>query len=217
MDLDNPLPTGQFRMSERIVANDIEVSGKLSRRLIKDFVEKEIIVPIKLSRNEKNGSIYGYTIHLLEEAAKEAPKEAPRKHQNVTTEPFVECNGSSEEAPKEAPKEASINKTKSKLNNTIDSYTKNLDLKEALNDFIEHRKAMKKPMTEKALKLLIGKLDGLADNDADKIALLNTSILNGWLSVYEPRDKTKEELKDKPVETEAQKLERILREAGVNE
>lgn len=64
------------------------------------------------------------------------------------------------------------------------------DLNRALNDFIESRKVNKKPMTERAITLLINRLEQLAPGDnKKKIELLNIAILHGWQSVYIPRDR----------------------------
>lgn len=58
-------------------------------------------------------------------------------------------------------------------------------LESLLTDFKQHRKSLKKPMTYKAVELLKNKLNKLADNDADKMKILEQSIEQGWSSVYE--------------------------------
>lgn len=58
-------------------------------------------------------------------------------------------------------------------------------LESAINDFKEFRKKMKKPLTEKAVKLLKEKLDTLASDEGTKVAIINQSILNGWQGVFE--------------------------------
>lgn len=63
------------------------------------------------------------------------------------------------------------------------------DLERALNDFIDSRKANKKPMTERAITLLLNRLESLAPGDNKrKIELLNEAVLHGWQSVYVSRD-----------------------------
>ncbi len=74
----------------------------------------------------------------------------------------------------------------------IDSYTDNTELKETLRDFIKMRKSIKKPMTDKAMNLLTGKLDKLGSTDTEKIELLNQSILNSWCSVFPLKKENKE-------------------------
>jgi len=53
-------------------------------------------------------------------------------------------------------------------------------------EFIQHRKNLKKPMTERAIKLLLSKLFGFAGQNTDKaVEILEQSILNGWQGVFE--------------------------------
>lgn len=58
------------------------------------------------------------------------------------------------------------------------------ELTNSLKDFIVMRKTIKKPMTTKALELLLKNLDRLTNLEAEKIAILNQSIENGWQTVY---------------------------------
>ena len=71
------------------------------------------------------------------------------------------------------------------INSTINSYTDNPELKQALNDFIEMRKRMKKPPTVRALKLCLKKLDDLAVDDYIKIKIVNQSTVNCYADLYE--------------------------------
>ena len=67
------------------------------------------------------------------------------------------------------------------------------ELLKALQDFEEHRKALRKPLTDKARQLLIKKLNKLAGNTERKIELLETAIECGWLTVYPPKNNKSEE------------------------
>ena len=66
----------------------------------------------------------------------------------------------------------------------IETYTSNDSLKERLIDFIKMRKAIKSPMTNRALTILVNKLDKLATSDEEKIMILDESILNSWKGVF---------------------------------
>lgn len=65
------------------------------------------------------------------------------------------------------------------------------ELEETLKDFIDMRKTIKKPMTTKALELLIKNLNKLTNLEEEKIAILNKSIERGWQTVYPLKNKTK--------------------------
>ena len=62
------------------------------------------------------------------------------------------------------------------------------ELEATLKDFIDMRKAIKKPMTTKALELLIKNLNKLTNLEDEKIAILNQSIEHGWQTVYPLRN-----------------------------
>jgi len=57
-------------------------------------------------------------------------------------------------------------------------------------DFVEFRKFIKKPMTEKAKQLMLSKLQKIKDNGHDPIMAMNTSIANNWVDIYEPKPNT---------------------------
>ena len=73
---------------------------------------------------------------------------------------------------------------KTDFNNLVNSYTDNEELKEAIYEFIKMRIAIKKPMTTKALELLLNKLNTLASYDYTKIKVLEQSIEHCWQTVY---------------------------------
>lgn len=57
-----------------------------------------------------------------------------------------------------------------------------------LEDFKDHRKKMKKPFTEAAESLFVRKLISLKEKGFDAVECLETALLNGWLTVYEPKN-----------------------------
>lgn len=70
-------------------------------------------------------------------------------------------------------------------------YSPDPALDDAIHEFVKHRKAMRKPMTDKAIELFINKLNKLAPGDNDKqIRLINTAIEHGWQSVYEEKQQS---------------------------
>ena len=75
-------------------------------------------------------------------------------------------------------------KPKNEYENIINRYTDNGELREALWECIKMRKLNKKPMTDRALKGIMNKLDTLASTDTEKIAILDQSITNSWQGVF---------------------------------
>lgn len=55
------------------------------------------------------------------------------------------------------------------------------------NDFVEFRKFIKKPMTDRAKQLMLSNLQKIKDNGHDPILAMNKSIANNWSDIYEPK------------------------------
>jgi len=68
--------------------------------------------------------------------------------------------------------------------NIYGDYSQNPELVQALEDFEKMRKAIKKPLTEKAKQMLLTELNRLSDDDETKIAILNQSIFHNWQGVF---------------------------------
>ena len=84
-----------------------------------------------------------------------------------------------------------INNKKEECIDEILSKVDNERLKITLTEFLKHRKAIKKPMTTYALKLLIEKMNKISANPERQIQLLQKSIERGWQSVYDENSDSK--------------------------
>lgn len=73
---------------------------------------------------------------------------------------------------------------KESVNSVISEYTENKDLQDALHDFVEMRNKARKPLTARAMKLSLNKLNELALDDVTKIAIVNQSIVHSWSTFY---------------------------------
>lgn len=73
---------------------------------------------------------------------------------------------------------------KESVNSVISSYTENKDLQDALHGFVEMRNKARKPLTARAMKLSLNKLNELALDDVTKIAIVNQSIVHSWSTFY---------------------------------
>ena len=78
---------------------------------------------------------------------------------------------------------------KTNIDKIIEAYTKNDLLIEAIKDFIKMRSTIKKPLTDRALKTLLNKLDNIANDDLEKVEILENSIMNCWQGVFELKNK----------------------------
>ena len=73
---------------------------------------------------------------------------------------------------------------KETVNSVIAEYTENKDLQDALHGFVEMRNKARKPLTARAMKLSLNKLNELALDDVTKVAIVNQSIMHNWLTFY---------------------------------
>ena len=73
---------------------------------------------------------------------------------------------------------------KESVNSVISEYTENKDLQDALHGFVEMRNKARKPLTVRAMKLSLNKLNELALDDVTKIAIVNQSIVHSWSTFY---------------------------------
>ena len=74
--------------------------------------------------------------------------------------------------------------TQTEIDEVINAYTSNEELKATLVEFVKFRKSIKRVMTTHALELLIKKLDRFANDDNTKIEILNESIMNGCNGIF---------------------------------
>ena len=89
---------------------------------------------------------------------------------------------------------SNINKSKGAISNEtasmmINCYTENIELRNALFEFIKIRNLLKKPLTERALKSILNRIDKFSANvvnnkDTYKILLVDQSTRNCWQDIY---------------------------------
>lgn len=110
--------------------------------------------------------------------------------ENRCTENQPQINTNKQITNKQNTKELNTNEYKEKnikkesVNSVIAEYTENKDLQDALHGFVEMRNKARKPLTARAMKLSLNKLNELALDDVTKIAIVNQSIVHSWLTFY---------------------------------
>ena len=106
----------------------------------------------------------------------------PKKPNDNQTITKIKPNDNQSET-KAKPKEKEKVKDKEKVN------VNNKYLADAIADFKRHRIKLKAPMTDRAVTLMLSKLETLSGGDDDKkIAILNQSIENGWKGIFELKE-----------------------------
>lgn len=85
---------------------------------------------------------------------------------------------------------------KSEFDIVINNNFKDEELKQTIYEFIKMRKTIKKPLTTRALELMINKLKKITNNTKEQIAILNNSIMNNWLGIFPLKEEQKKEIQE---------------------
>ena len=109
--------------------------------------------------------------------------------------------------------------SKETIETLIDAYASSgSELNKTLLDFVEMRKEIKKKLTTRALKMILNKLNKLADDEYTKIKILEQSILHSWQDVYELKQgNSNYSANNSPVDKAMQGLANWLNEEGKHE
>lgn len=157
------IKSGQFITGRHVMAKDLKQKSKTTYNRLQ--ILKNIgILDIKTTNKFSLVTVRNYELYQ----SKETKKDSKKDNQRTT-------RGQPEDTNK---------------NDKNDKNEKNIyiglseNMKNAINDFIEMRKKIRKPMTERAIQIMLKKLDGLAKDETTKIAILEQSTERGWLSVF---------------------------------
>lgn len=66
----------------------------------------------------------------------------------------------------------------------VNAYTDNQELRDALSSFVDMRDKLKKPLSERAMNIVLKKLDDLGNNEKMKAMIVDQSIEHDWQTVY---------------------------------
>ena len=77
-----------------------------------------------------------------------------------------------------------VSKKEESFDDIIDNSVENEDVKKELYEFIKMRKLIKRPLTNRALEMIINKLNTLSKDEKEQIKILDQSIINNWQNIY---------------------------------
>ena len=153
------------------------------KRALKSLQEKGIIKTGNYNKSSYDRTLWyaftdlGYSI--VSNRQMETNKSSNGNEQNELTIPDINTNDKTinikTNKKKKKEIEKNIKKEKKKKETEFDSVINenftDEELKQTIYEFIKMRKAIKKPMTTRALELLIEKLNKMASNEKEKIAI----------------------------------------------
>ena len=126
--------------------------------------------------NEK-GQFDGYNYDIYERPFTEKPQ---------AEKPFTEKPST------DNPLQSNINQSNIKERKNTTDYdaiiatVKNEEVKQTLYEFVKMRLLIKKPLTDRALQMIINKLKTLSNDDPTRaVEILNQSIIHNWQDIYE--------------------------------
>lgn len=167
------LQPGQLITGRKSIANTLDVSESKVTRILNMF---EIEQQIEQQTSNKNRIItvvnwdkYQFCDQLPEQQL---------NNNRTTTEQQLNTNKKVKNVKNEK--------------NVINTYSNNPKLNEAILEFMKFRKSVKKPMTDNAVKLMLGKLNKMTSSIDAQIEIINQSIMNGWTGLY-PLKQTRKE------------------------
>ena len=154
-----------------------------------------LVVTKKMPNETESGRIeYEYNIYEQPQSKLPIEKQGVEKQgvEKQGVDNHTQLNTKEVNTKKSSTKKSNTKNKERKKETTYDailSAVEDDDLRTLYYEFIKMRKLMKKPMTDKALQVLISKVNKLEPNSiVRKKLLLETSIEHGWLSVYPLKD-----------------------------
>ena len=177
--------TGTKEIEARYISlRDVSYKKTITEKHDTPIVEKHD-TPIVEKHKENNTSINNINI-----------KKVSKKERQLKTDKNL-IGGLKNNSNSISQKQTKAKKTKPKsisFDEIIDAYTENEDLRKELKEHLKTRKQKKAALTNRALELSLKKLDKLADNDEEKIQIVQNSIINGWVGFFELNEKDKNKL-----------------------
>ena len=158
-----------FYATQEKISEMLRVTKKTILTSFKKLIETGL-----LETEKDKGNINRYFLKKIEKCKNySSVKITPQKCKNYTTSSV----------------KITPNKEEIKKNNII---IKNIYIserfKQAFSDFLEMRKSIKKPATNKAIEMIMIKLEKL-NSEEKAIVMLERSIINNWQDVYEIQER----------------------------
>ena len=185
------LEPGQLVTGRQAIGVHSKINEYKVQRILKLFESEQLIAQQTTPRNRL------ISVLNWNQYQSNAQQNAQQLHNSCTTSAQQSAHKQEEYKKKEEEEEYKEDKNKYKQQRYFDFD----ELNDAFMSYIEMRKKIKAPMTDKAIKIAINKLNKLAsDDDYKKIAIINESVLNNWKGLYEYNGKIERPEKPDPIQ-----------------
>lgn len=189
------VPRGSFITSTEKLANETGLSIQQIRTALKKLEETGEVNKQTTSRYThifvQNYCLYQDEQQANQQAKQQASnkqitnKQQANNKQATTIEDYIKTNKTKEEG-------KTLTDDKTYKDGVF--FPNDEKLNSAFADYVDTRKKIKSPMTDRAVDLAISKLMKLSNGDNDTaIEILNNSIVNGWKGLYPLKETKKQE------------------------
>lgn len=189
------VPRGSFITSTEKLANETGLSIQQIRTALKKLEETGEVNKQTTSRYThifvQNYCLYQDEQQANQQAKQQASnkqitnKQQANNKQATTIEDYIKTNKTKEEG-------KTLTDDKTYKDGVY--FPNDEKLNSAFADYVDTRKKIKSPMTDRAVDLAISKLMKLSNGDNDTaIEILNNSIVNGWKGLYPLKETKKQE------------------------
>ena len=161
------LQEGQFIFGRKKASSELKIKESMVYKYIK-LLEKLEMINIKSNNKFSIITIEKWAFYQFDNDEEQQQKEQQRNNKGTTKEQQRNTNKN----------------VKNDKNVKEIIYSDVPELNETIIAFIDYRKSIKKPMSDRAITLLLGKLNKMSNSVQEQIEILNQSILNGWQGIF---------------------------------
>lgn len=178
------IETGQILTSTLKLSERWGCTWRKTDALLKAF-ENDQMITVKKCKNGKLVTVLNYKLYQGFSEDDCTTESTTESRTESTTESRTE---STQHKNIKNIKEA---KEKKHIGEPVRYFPNDDDLEETFHEFITMRNKIKKPMTDKAIDLMIRKLDRMSKDPKEQVKLLEQSITHCWQDVYPLKDESK--------------------------
>lgn len=157
------------------------VSERQIKYALKHLREEEIIKVGNYNKDTRDRTLWYAFTEKGETIVQNCPMESSflsdTKVRNVRALPDINTDINTDNNNKKERKKTSYDEI-------LNSMVEDEEVKNSIYEFIKMRKLIKKPMTDRALTMLINKLEKLSSDKDIQIKILEQSILKNWTDIY---------------------------------
>jgi hypothetical protein len=169
---------GQFVTSIKSIAIKAGVTNQNVRTALVRFEKYEFLT----NQSTKTGRLITIVNWGLYQCENNLPNIAPNKDLTKTSQSAHKALTPN--------KNDKNDKNEKNVRNILKGFSTNEVWMDTFEDFIAMRKTIKKPMTERAIKLTINNLNKISSDENIQIKILEQSIMNSWQGVFPLKEYT---------------------------